>query len=76
MCDNFLRSSTEEIDLSGPLSLINVRDNIACAYQTGTARLQKKITCSKLSAGKNPNSTGTTPPPFPGINLGNLCRRK
>lgn len=41
MCGNFLRSSTEEIDLSGPLSLINVRDNIACAYQTGTARLQK-----------------------------------
>lgn len=75
MCDNFLRSSTEEIDLSGPLSLINVRDNIACAYQTGTARLQKKIKHAQYSAGKNPNSTGTKPP-FPGINLGNLWRRK
>lgn len=54
MCDNFLRSSTEEIDLSGPLSLINVRDNIACAYQTGTARLQKKIKHAQYSAGKKP----------------------
>lgn len=62
MCDNFLRSSTEEIDLSGPLSLINVRDNIACAYQTGTERLQKKIKHAQYSL---PEKTQIPPEPHP-----------
>lgn len=76
MCDNFLRSSTEEIDLSGPLSLINVRDNIACAYQTGTARLQKKSNMLNTLPEKTQIPPEPPPPPFPGINLGNLWRRK
>lgn len=76
MCDNFLRSSTEEIDLSGPLSLINVRDNIACAYQTGTARLQKKLNMLNTLPEKTQIPPEPHPPPFPGINLGNLWRRK
>lgn len=57
MCDNFPRSSTEEIDLSGPLSLINVRDNIACAYQTGTARLHAQNSL--------PEKTQIPPEPHP-----------
>lgn len=61
MCDNFLRSSTEEIDLSGPLSLINVRDNTACAYQTGTARLQKKLNMLNTL----PEKTQIPPEPHP-----------
>lgn len=55
-------SSTEEIDLSGPLSLIKVRDNIACAYQTGTERLQKKIKHAQYSAEKTQIPPKPNPP--------------
>lgn len=66
MCDNFLRSSTEEIDLSGPLSLINVPDNIACAYQTGTARLQKKSNMLNTLPEKTQIPPEPPPPILPG----------
>lgn len=61
MCDNFLRSSTEVIDLSGPLSLTYAIISLVHIKQA-LQDYKKKIKHAQYSAGKNPNSTGTTPP--------------
>lgn len=65
MCDNFLRSSTEEIDMSGPLSLTYAIIPLVHIKQA-LQDYKKKLNMLNTLPEKNPNSTGTTPPPLPG----------